>query len=487
MASHKLDIPIVVDLDGTIVRSDTLLESLVALIISSKIHLFYLPYWALYGKVFLKKKIAERAILNYELLPYEKELIDFLRLEKSNGRKIILATGAYKSIANMVSKHLNLFDAVYATDSENLTGTKKADVLVKRFGYQGFDYAGNSSADLHIWRVCRTAIAVNTSPGVLKKLLNIKPQTLDTTFVKDNFSFKKRIGIILKAIRVKQWVKNSLIFVPLILSQAYVDSENIFYSMVAFIAFSSCASSVYLLNDLVDIDSDRQHRYKKFRPFASGSMNLLNGLFLAVALLFIGFFIGSKLNPTFLLILTLYYLLTLLYSFVLKRLVLIDIFCLAILFTSRILAGGAAIEIELSNWLLMFSFFIFLSLAILKRYIDADLDDLNNKNREDLISAGRGYVFADLIPLLALGISCGLISVLIFLFYITDPIVIAQYKSSEFLWIVAIALTYWISNLWILASRNLIFEDPISFALKEKNSIITILAIIILFLLAILL
>ena len=173
-----------------------------------------------------------------------------------------------------------------------------------------------------------------------------------------------------------------------------------------------------------------------------------------------------------------------LYSLALKKLVLIDILCLASLFTSRILAGGAAIEIELSHWLLMFSFFIFLSLAILKRYIDADLDYLNNKNREDLVSAGRGYVIADLAPLLTLGISCGLISVLIFLFYITDPLVIVQYKSPEFLWFIAIALAYWVSNLWVLANRNLIFEDPISFALKEKNSIIAIATIIILFLLA---
>ena len=483
MASHEQHIPIVVDLDGTIIRSDTLIESLLRLIISSKIYLFYLPLWILNGKASFKKKISEKVTLNYKLLPYEKELIDFLRLEKAGGRKIILATGAHKSIANMVSKHLDLFDEIYATDSENLTGTKKADVLVKKFGHQGFDYAGNASADLHIWKVCRAAIAVNTSPRVLKKLTNIKPQTLDITFIKDNFFFK-RISIIMQAIRIKQWVKNSLIFVPLILSQAYVDSQNIFYSILAFMAFSLCASSAYLINDLVDLDSDRQHQYKKFRPFAFGSMSLLNGFILAAGLLFIGFFIGSILNSSFILILTAYYLLTVLYSLALKKLVLIDIFCLATLFTSRILAGGAAIEIELSNWLLMFSFFIFLSLAILKRYIDADLENLNNKNREELVSAGRGYVIADLAPLLALGISCGLISLLIFLFYITDPLVIVQYKSPEFLWIIAIALAYWISNLWILANRNLISEDPISFALKEKNSLIAIAVIIILFLLA---
>ncbi len=483
MVSHELDIPIVVDLDGTIIRSDTLVESLVRLIANSKIYLFYIPFWIFNGKAFFKKKISEKVSLNYKLLPYEEELIDFLRLERAGGRKIILATGAHKSIADMVSKHLNLFDEIYATDTENLIGTKKADVLVKRFGYQGFDYAGNASADLPIWKVCRAAIAINVSPRVLKKLANIKPKTLDTTFVKDNFYFK-RISVILQAIRIKQWIKNSLIFVPLVLSQVYADSQNIFYSVIAFMAFSLCASSAYLLNDLIDLDSDRQHKYKKFRPFAFGSLSPLDGFILAAGLLFAGFFIGSLLNSSFVLILTAYYLFTVLYSLALKKLVLIDILCLASLFTSRILAGGAAIEIELSHWLLMFSFFIFLSLAILKRYIDADLDYLNNKNREDLVSAGRGYVIADLAPLLTLGISCGLISVLIFLFYITDPLVIVQYKSPEFLWFIAIALAYWVSNLWVLANRNLIFEDPISFALKEKNSIIAIATIIILFLLA---
>ena len=261
--------------------------------------------------------------------------------------------------------------------------------------------------------------------------------------------------------------------------------NSFFNFFIAFLAFSSCASSVYLLNDLVDIDSDRQHRYKKFRPFASGELNILYGALLAIALLIIGFTAALSLNLILFKVMVAYYLVTISYSFMLKKLVLVDVFALASLYCFRFVAGGTAIDVSLSNWILMFSFFIFLSLGALKRFIDVDLDKIASMDRRDLISHGRGYVVADLTPLMVLGVSSGLISVLVFLLYISDSMLVDQYRSPEFLWITAIALAYWISNIWLLAGRNVISEDPISFALKEKNSVSSILIIISLVFLAI--
>ena len=478
MSKSKVNIPIVTDLDGTLVLSDTLVESVIRLIVQRPIYIILLPFWILFGRVAFKKKIAEKVTLDFSLLPYHKNFIKYLSNEKKKGRKLILATGAHKSIASLIAKQLDLFDCIHATDEVNLTGKKKADLLIEKYGINGFDYAGNSSTDLHVWQVSRNAIAVNASPSVVKKLRSIACESMDISFSENKTSYLGRIKSLFKAMRIKQWVKNCLIFTPLLLSQSYINAESVVQSIVAFIAFSICASSVYLLNDLVDLDSDRQHKYKKFRPFASGELDLSKGALASMVAFAIGFILAYSINELFFWSLGAYYLTTLFYTFKLKKLILFDIFTLAILYTFRLLAGGAAIEINLSNWLLSFSFFIFLSLGTLKRYVDVDLDNVMELDRKKIMSAGRGYIVADLIPLLVLGVSSGLISILIFLLYVSDPEVLLQYNSPHFLWLVGIALVYWISNIWFLANRNLILEDPVMFVLKEKNSRNTLIVII---------
>ncbi|MAD91464.1 MAG: hypothetical protein CMQ54_01890 [Gammaproteobacteria bacterium] len=485
MDSPDINRPLIVDLDGTLVKTDTLLESVVKLLIKNPLCLFCLPLWVLSGKVYLKRKIAEKVRLSFKFMPFNLVFVDFLRSEKNKGRKIILATGAHQSIANEVAEELELFDDVFGTDEINLTGKNKADFLVKNYGSHGFDYAGDSLKDLHVWSVSMVAIAVNTSSDVVRKLKSLSPENLNLKFSLSEVPRRHNIKLLFSAMRVKQWIKNVLILVPLVLSQSYIYFDQIISSVIAFLAFSSCASSVYLLNDLVDIDSDRQHRYKKFRPFASGELNILYGALLAIALLIIGFTAAFSLNSIFFKVMVAYYLVTVSYSFMLKKLVLVDVFTLASLYTFRLVAGGAAIDISLSNWMLMFSFFIFLSLGALKRFIDIDLDKVATMDRRDLISHGRGYVVADLTPLMVLGVSSGLMSVLVFLLYISDSMVVDQYSSPEFLWIATVALAYWISNLWLLASRNVISEDPISFALKERNSLSSAFIIISLVFLAI--
>jgi 4-hydroxybenzoate polyprenyltransferase/phosphoserine phosphatase len=483
--SLDINTPLIVDLDGTLIKTDTLLESVVKLLVKNPLLLFSLPVWMMAGKAHLKKKIAEKVKLSFKFMPFNLGFVDFLRSEKNKGRKIILATGAHQSIANEVARELELFDDAFGSDEINLTGKNKADFLVKNYGSHCFDYAGDSRKDLHVWSVSRVAIAVNSSSDVVKKLKSLGPENLNLEFSISEVPRSHKIKVLFSAMRVKQWIKNVLIFVPLLLSQSYTSLDQVIFSVIAFFAFSSCASSVYLLNDLVDLDSDRQHRYKKFRPFASGELNILYGTLLAIALLIIGFTAAFLLNFIFFKVVVSYYLVTVSYSFMLKKLVLVDVFTLAALYSFRLVAGGTAIDISLSNWILMFSFFIFLSLGSLKRFIDADLDKLATMDRRDLISHGRGYVVADLTPLMVLGVSSGLISVLVFLLYISDSVVVDQYRSPEFLWITAIALAYWISNLWLLAGRNVISEDPISFALKERHSVSSVFIIISLVLLAI--
>ncbi len=485
MTESNTKVPLVTDLDGTLVLTDTLVESVIKLIAQNPINIFLLPFWLLFGKVAFKKKIAERITLNLSLLPYHENFIKFLSNEKKKGRKLILATGAHKSIASSLAKQLDLFECVHATDKINLTGKKKADLLVEAYGVNGFDYAGNSSVDLHVWRSSRMAIAVNARSSVVKKLRAIDLKFINISFSERESSYLSRTKSLLNAMRIKQWIKNSLIFIPLLLSQSYVIAENVFHCVVAFVAFSSCASSVYLLNDLVDLDSDRQHRYKKFRPFASGELNHIIGVVASILTCTVGFVLAYSINEAFLLTVGVYYCVTILYTFKLKKLVLFDIFTLALLYTFRLLAGGAAIEKNLSHWLLTFSFFVFLSLGTLKRYVDVDLDNVPALDRKKILSAGRGYIVADLTLLLVLGVSSGLISILIFLLYVSDPEVLLQYNSPHLLWLVAVALVYWISNIWFLANRNIISEDPVMFVLKDKSSRNTLIVMLSLVILAI--
>ena len=407
-----------------------------------------------------------------------------MKHEKDKGRKIILVTGAHTSIAMAIGNIFNIFDEIHGTDEINLVGKNKANFLIDRYGLNGFG-TQEIPRQTFMYGQRQNQQLQSTRKSLISKINKLQPSSTNTDFSNSNIKISVYIKTLLTAMRIKQWIKNSLIFVPLILSQSFASLESVFTSLIAFLAFSCCASSVYLLNDLIDLENDRQHVYKKFRPFASGTIRLIDGILIALVLLMISFTLAIWVNINFLFILITYYLITFSYSFKLKKMILIDIFTLAVLYTFRLIAGGSAIEINLSNWILMFSFFIFMSLGTLKRFIDVDLDNIAGRDRKEIISAGRGYTIADLTPLVVLGFASGLISVLVFLFYVSDPSVISQYRSPQFLWFASIALAYWIANLWFLASRNLITEDPISFALKEKTSLVTIIILVTLFLLAI--
>ena len=342
------DIPLCVDLDGTLIRSDLLLESLFRLIKHRPLAAFLVPFWLLRGRAVLKQEIAKRVELDVQTLPYQAGLVDFLRREHAGGRSIVLATASHRKFADDVAQHLGIFTKVLATDEgTNLAGRAKRDLLVQHYGKNGFDYAGNSRADFHVWSMARQAIVVNPGSGVLRGAVAQCP--VSRTYEDRH----PTLPTYAKALRVHQWLKNILVFIPMLGAHQITSLSLWVDGLLAFISFSLCASSVYLLNDLLDLPADRLHPRKRHRPFASGDLSIVQGMFLIPILLVSAFAVAALWLPTaFLIVLVGYYLLTLSYSFWLKAIVLLDALLLAGLYTIRIIGGMAATDIPPSFWLL---------------------------------------------------------------------------------------------------------------------------------------
>lgn len=454
-------LPLCVDLDGTLVRSDVLVESLLLLIKHNPLTVLLLPWWLLRGRAYVKQQIARRVRLNVASLPYQTDLLQFLTEQYQTGRRLVLATAADIKIAREVAGYLGIFSDVVASDGiRNLSGARKLDALRARFG-EGFDYAGNAPVDLPIWREARGAIAVNCGETLLRKARR-------DCRVREVFGRRSpatSLRAMVKAMRMHQWVKNLLIFVPLLM--AHDLSLGLWLNAaVAFVAFSLCSSSVYLLNDLLDLEADRLHPKKRSRPFAAGELPLATGLIGAPLLLAGALALALLLPPAFMLALTGYFALTLAYSFYLKQVVLLDALVLALLYTSRIFAGTYAIDVPLSHWLLGFSMFLFLSLALVKRYSELHL--LRQQNRE--AAKGRGYFAGDLEQLANLGAAAGYISVLVLALYISSAEVTIHYSRPGLLWLVCPPLLYWVSRVWLIAHRGQMHHDPIVFAIKDRAS-----------------
>jgi len=273
-------------------------------------------------------------------------------------------------------------------------------------------------------------------------------------------------SVIFKEIRVYQWVKNLLIFVPLLLSHTFLISDLVIDSIIAFIAFSLCASSVYVINDICDVEADKKHPVKKFRPVAAGSISISTAKIIAVILFSIALVIALNLNQQFVWVFCAYFILTLAYSFGLKAITLIDVLILGGLYTFRLIAGVVVINVEISYWLIVFSFFVFMSLAIIKRFIELK----NMQSRNETVMTHRGYEVSDTGLLLIMGVVSSYIAVLVVALYIHDPLVVTKYSSPVWLWFVIPAMTYWLSRIWMIANRGNLTEDPVLFALKDRVS-----------------
>lgn len=459
--------PLVVDLDGTLIRTDMLHESTLRILHDHPLKALCMPYWLWQGKAVLKQNLANLAKINPALTPYNQELLDWLKQQRAEGRTLILCTASDLSIATAISNHLGLFDEIMASDgSINLAGKNKAEALTQRFGHAGFDYAGNSNADLAVWQHSRHAIVVNASGKLAQKaeklceVEKVFPQPKLTLLVWSNL------------LRVHQWLKNLLLFMPLLAAHQIGNFDADFALLLAFIAFSLCASSVYIVNDLLDLYSDRQHQRKRKRPFASGVVPIWKGVMLVPILLVVSVGAAWTVNKQFSIWMLLYFVLTCLYSWKLKRMVLIDCLTLTILYTLRIVAGAAAVNMSLSFWLLAFSVFLFLSLAFVKRYAELEKLILHSKRKVQ----GRGYYTDDAQLIQTFGISSGYAAVLVLALYLNSDAVVKLYKTPEIIWAAIPVMLFWLSSMWVQAHRGKMHDDPIVFAVKDKASLLAGLA-----------
>ncbi len=455
--------PIYVDLDGTITRTDLFVESLIACIRLSPLRLFLIPFWILRGLPVAKMLAARHGHINVETLPYDWELIAYLREQKKRGRRIYLATAAHRKLARRVARHLILFDGVLASDvRKNLKGAEKLKGITGNERGADFVYAGDSAADGPIWSAASAGIFVRApARHIVRATASGKVERV--------FPRSERIaGSMLRSLRPHQWSKNGLLFLPLLAAHQYADPASLGAALLGFFAFSLCASSAYLLNDVMDLEADRQHFRKKSRPMASGALPVMYGAILSPLLLFIAFAASFAFLPmAFAAVLFAYYLTTCLYSFWLKRIAAVDVMTLAGLYTCRVIGGAAAISVAPTFWLLAFSMFLFLSLAYVKRYTELRLSSGASGQR----IVGRGYALEDTESTYILGSVSGVAAVLVMALYVNSPEVRVHYAVPEFLWGLCVALLYWINRIWIGARRGKIHDDPVVFALTDRVSI----------------
>lgn len=449
--------PLAVDLDGTLIRSDMTWESLVQLLRSQPLAGFAVPFWWLRGRAHLKHQLAARVQVDAASLPYHEEFLAWLREQKRVGRKLVLATASDRKMAEPVAKHTGLFDEILASDgSTNLRDKAKCDALTKKFGERGFAYAGNSSVDLDVWRGAKEAVVVNARTGLRERAA--RRTQLGPVFANSG----SQLRALVQALRPHQWAKNLIVFVPLVTAHR-LDFWPLLAAWGAFFAFCGCASGVYLLNDLLDLDADRHHPSKRHRPFASGRLPLPVGLILSPLLLLISGAVAWMLTPWFAGLLALYLLTTTAYSWQLKRVALLDVFILAGLYTLRLIAGHVVTGIAYSAWLLVFSMFIFLSLALLKRF--PELQELRRQNRD--IARGRGYTANDLELVATLGLVSGSLAVLVQALYVNSDQVVRLYRHPTLLLLACPLFLFWISRVWFMAHRGQMHTDPVVFVLKD--------------------
>lgn len=460
----NLETPCVVDLDGTLLNSDSLHESILKIIFENPLMLLRLPFWLLRGKAFFKSKVANLGEIDASTLPYNIELIDWLKLQKEAGRPLVLCTAADTKVAKKIANFLGIFDEVIASEGTlNLAGRNKGEALKRKYGEKGFDYAGNAAVDLDVWQYARKAVVVNARRSVQQRAA--KCCEVDVLMPRNNSKF----SAVIRALRLHQWLKNILLFVPMLAAHEISSMGSIINVALGFLAFSLTASSVYLVNDLSDLDSDRRHPRKQKRPFAAGDIPLFYGVVLSPVLLCFGFLIGSYINNGFLLWLLGYLFITTLYTFFLKRLVLIDCLTLAFLYTLRIVAGGAAVEQQLSFWLLAFAVFLFWSLALVKRNAELNAAGVKQQGKVN----GRGYIEGDGPLVLAMGVAAYYSAVLVFALYLNSDAITLLYKLPEIMWIEVPILLFWMSWMWLQSHRLNMHDDPLVFAVKDPVSVLS--------------
>lgn len=461
MANNRI---LVVDLDGTLIRSDMLFESFWSACAQRWTAPFAAIRSLLRGRAALKHQLSRDAAVDVASLPYNPHVIDFIANWRAEGGRTALVTATNEDLARQVADHLGMFDEVHGSDAvTNLKGADKARFLQGRYGRQGFDYIGDAPCDLPVWEGAARAIMVNAPAAVRRHIAGLGREIVDIPTPAPGLNLRPR----LKALRPHQWLKNLLVFLPLLVAHQ-LDLVSLLQALLAFAAFSLVASSVYVLNDMLDLAADRAHPRKRNRPFASGAVPLSYGTTLAPLLLALGLCLALPLGSGFVATMACYYLATLAYSLFLKRELIVDVCMLAGLYTLRIVAGGVATGIELSFWLLAFAVALFFSLAAIKR--QAELVDGARSGRSTL--SGRGYRTEDLPLVTAMATASGYLAVLILALYITSGDVLALYARPDFLWGTCLVLFFWINRMVMLTHRGQMHDDPVVFAATDRTSIL---------------
>ncbi len=460
--SLEVDVPLVVDLDGTLLKTDLLYEALFVLLATRPLTALRTPLWLGEGKAAFKARLADTVLLDLHTLPVNEAVLTLIQEAKAAGRRVYLASASDRRYVQAFADHMGGFDGVYASDGvTNLGAGNKARSLVELFGERGFDYVGNSMADIPVWRVARAAFVVNASDGVVLAARQVSDAVhvvaTTTPGVKDY----------LRAMRLHQWLKNLLILVPGLAAHVF-SLDALGSALLAFLSFSLCASSVYLLNDLLDLRSDRLHVSKRQRPFASGTVPIAHGMALFPVLLLASLILALLLSSSFVVVLAGYYALTLAYSLILKRHLIIDVVTLSSLYGIRLVAGGVAFGVSLSEWLIAFSIFLFLSLALVKRATEL----IGRQQQGKGPPSGRAYALEDLPVLEMLAASSGFVSILVLALYINNPEVATLYHHPKMLWCGGLVLIYWLCRILVLTHRGAMNDDPVIYAVTDKVSLL---------------
>ena len=419
------------------------------------------------GRAAMKSMLASAAFVDVTTLPYNQLVLDFIHQHRLSGGHTVLVSAGDQKIVQAVADHLKLFDEAFGSDGKtNLKGRRKGDFLAERYKTTGYIYMGDAAADMEVWNRANKIVTVDASRSTRSradKLVQFSIFETRTSCANDY----------VRALRPHQWLKNLLVFIPLLAGHQF-DLPTTGKSLLAYVIFCLVASGIYLLNDLVDLRSDRAHPRKRFRPFASGDVPLEHGLLMMLFLLSAGIGLSSGAGWQFVSVVAVYLVLTTAYSFILKRLIGIDICILAILYTVRIAAGGVVTGITLSVWLIAFSLFFFFALAAMKRLIE--LTDIVARNETS--AKGRGYVIDDLAVLLPTILTSGYLSVLVLALYVLSDQVKLLYSQPAALWGICVVLFYWITRVVILANRGVMDDDPVVFAITDRVSHACLLAII---------
>jgi 4-hydroxybenzoate polyprenyltransferase/phosphoserine phosphatase len=459
--SPESSVPLAVDLDGTLIRTDMMWESLVRFGRQHPVAAFLSLFALFRGRAWFKQKVAACVQVDPAGLPYHVEFLAWLQAQKAAGRKLILATASDRKMAKPIAAHVGLFDDVMASDGKtNLRNAAKRRALSERFGERGYDYAGNSADDLGVWPGAREAVVVNAPESLARRAAGVT--RVGATFLPR----AALLPCLMRALRPHQWIKNLILFLPVLTAHKLADKAIVLPAALAFGIFCLAASAVYLLNDLLDLDADRHHATKRHRPFASGALPLQFGLLGAPLLLLAAVGLSLGLTPQFALVIGLYFCCSTTYSWRLKQIALLDVLCLAGLYTLRLVAGHVATGIAWSHWLLAFSMFIFLSLALMKRF--QEIKTVRGQNGHEL--KGRGYTARHHTAVVTLGISSGLAAVIVLGLYVNSAQVVTLYAHPQLLLLACPLLLVWICRVWLLTYRGKMHDDPTAFAFKDWGS-----------------